>query len=117
MARVGAATIPFLAVYDRYPNKDSKNAAADAFQVVAESYPGGEASLRDAILAWFDSGALKRHPYSGEPRFRPKLEKVVVERRWEDDQSVPNDDASTAAKSGPHYPKFADLPAGVPRPR
>jgi hypothetical protein len=99
MMRVGTKTAAFAAVYDRYPNKDGKNAAADAFQAVAESYPGGENALRDVILAWFETGVLNRHPYGGgtEPRFRPKLEKVIGERRWEDARSAPADVAPPRA--------------------
>lgn len=117
--RLGAVTAAFKAVYDRYPNKDGKNPAGDAFQVIADNYPGGEGALRDAILAWFDTGVLKRHPYNAdEHRFRPKLETVIGERRWEDDQSAP--DESTSDTVFNPYSKLKDLPAGVlppPRPR
>jgi hypothetical protein len=88
----GAATLHFLAVFDRYPRKDKKLEAAAVWQELAEEHPGGELGLRDEILAWFETGALKRHPYAGENRFRPLLESVLAERRWLDPPSDPDNE-------------------------
>lgn len=115
---VGAASPAFMAVYEAYPRRDVKQRAAQVFQELAADHPDGETGLRDQILAWLRRGVLRRHPYSGENKFRPLLETVLLERRWEDDQSAPDDDEPlTARAAGPHYPKIKPIPMGVPRPR
>ncbi len=90
VAAVGACTPAFLAVFDRYPRKDAKQDAAQVFQELAEDYPGGQDALSAAILAAFDAGMLKRHPYNGPNHTRPFLDKVLARRRWEDPESAPD---------------------------
>lgn len=97
---LGACTPAFLAVFDRYPRKDAKQEAAQVFQEIAASYPGGEAALSAAILASFDGGMLEREPYRGPNRTRPFLDKVLATRRWEDPPSAP-DDAEPAKPAKP----------------
>jgi len=89
---LGAKTTAFKAVYERYPRKDAENRAAAAFQEAAAEYPGGEAALSAAILAAFEGGMLKRHPYSGPNDKRPYLETVIAEWRWRDAPSAPDDE-------------------------
>lgn len=119
--RVGIVTPAFLAVYEAYPRRDVKTKAAQVFAEIADDYPGGEVALCDAILAWFKTGVLKRHPYAGENKFRPFLETVLAERRWQDDQSAPDEVPIAAAggggRAGPVYREIPRLPPGVPRPR
>lgn len=101
---LGAKTTAFKAVYDRYPRKDAENRAAAAFQEASASYPGGEAALSTAILAAFDQGMLKRHPYNGPNDKRPYLETVIAEWRWRDAPSAPDDHPSAvqpARATGP----------------
>lgn len=88
---VGAVTLPFLSVYDRYPNKHRKLEAAAVWQQLAADEPGGEDALAAAILAAFDGGMLRRHPYRGTAAHRPKLETVLAERLWEEPESAPDD--------------------------
>jgi hypothetical protein len=88
---IALKTLPFLAVYRAYPRKDKQMEAAAVWCEIASEHPGGEAALRDAILAWFATGVLTRHPYAGENKYRPMLESVLAERRWEDDVSAPDD--------------------------
>jgi hypothetical protein len=87
-----ASTPAFMAVYSAYPRKDARTKAAATFQELAWNFEGGEEALSKTILAWFATGVLRRHPYAGEDRFRPLLETVISERRWEDAQSAPDDD-------------------------
>ncbi len=101
---LAVVTPPFLAIYNAYPRKDRKMPAAQVWHEIAADYPGGEAGLRDAIVAWFARGALKRHPYAGDHQHRPMLVTVLVERRWEDDQSAPDNEPSKAAPSAPTVP-------------
>lgn len=94
-------TPAFLSVYNRYPNKMGKNVASQVFRELAETYPGGEASLAAAILAAFDRGMLKRRPYYDEERgvrFCPALERFLEKRLWEDE--VPGDDDHNPPASG-----------------
>lgn len=93
---LGAKTLAFKAVYDRYPRKDAENRAAAAFQEAAAGYPGGETALSAAILAAFDAGMLKRHPYNGPNDKRPYLETVIAEWRWRDAPSAPDDERPSA---------------------
>ncbi len=88
---LGAKTLAFKAVFERYPRKDAENRAAGAFQEIAHEYPGGEDALSQAILAAFDRGILKRAPYFGPNDKRPYLETFLAERRWEDPASAPDD--------------------------
>lgn len=104
---VALVTEPFLAVYRAYPHKDGKLKAAAVFAELADDHQGGQAGLRDSILAWFATGALRRHPYAGEDRYRPTLETVLSERRWQDDQSAPSDvDGVEAAPAPSPYCDF-----------
>ncbi len=89
------ATVPFLRVFERYPNGNAKGKAACLWQAIAETVEGGEIALEQAIAARFDDGMLKRHPYTGEARFRPTFETFLAERRWEDPDSAPDDIAPT----------------------
>jgi hypothetical protein len=114
-AVLGAATPAFLRIYDRYPKKIGKQPAAQVFQELAADYPGGQEALSAAILAAFDAGMLARHPYSGEDSKRPALERVLAERRWEDDQSAPDEAPARAAVSNPYRP-IPRLGPGVPPP-
>lgn len=99
MPVVGAATPSFVTVYDAYPNKDDKTGAAQEWHDAAREHVAGETGLRDEILAWFASGVLKRHPYAGEARFRPKLATVIAKRRWRDAESAPDDRPAVARGS------------------
>lgn len=81
---VALLSIPYLAVYDRYPNGDGKLKAARVFYELSAETGSTQDSLRDEVLAWFDTGVLERHPYAGDPKFRPSLETVLSERRWLD---------------------------------
>ena len=65
--------------------------SAQIFAELADEYPGGEAALSAAILAAFDAGMLKRHPYHGPNATRPCLDAVLANRRWEDPPSAPDD--------------------------
>lgn len=89
IAAVGAATLAFLSCFDRYPRGDGKQNAAQVWQELAECHPGGEAALARVILARFDAGMLKRHPYDGDPRYRPTFETFLSQRRWEDPDPKP----------------------------
>lgn len=103
----GAATLPFLEVFDRYPRKDKKLAAAAVWQELAEQHPQGETGLRDELLAWFDGGALTRHPYANANQFRPLFESVLTEQRWRDPPSAPDDQpAAPPARAGPATPSW-----------
>lgn len=97
---LAACTPAFLAVFDRYPRKDAKQEAAQVFQELAADYPGGETALSAAIVAAFDAGMLDRHPYRGENRTRPFLDKVLAARRWEDPPSAPDDAEPHRLKPG-----------------
>jgi hypothetical protein len=86
------ATDDFLAVFARYPNQVGKWDAASAWQAIVEAgFPGGEPALRVAILARFDAGQLKQHPYLGEVKFRPSFETYLRGFRWLDADSAPSD--------------------------
>lgn len=84
LAHVGAATAAFLDVYDAYPNKAGKISASQVWQDLAADFQGGEQALRDAIVGQFTCGMLGQHPYAGEARYVPSLERFLRERRWED---------------------------------
>lgn len=84
---MGAVTIPFLRVYERYPNPFRKLQAAQTWQEMAEVEPGGEAALEAAIAAAFDAGMLDHKPYNGEAV--PKFETVLAERLWEERAPAP----------------------------
>jgi hypothetical protein len=99
IARVGTLTPAFLAVFERYPRGDKRMEASQIFAELADEYPGGEAALSVAILAAFDAGMLKRHPYHGPNATRPCFDTVLAERRWEDPPSAPDDAPSTAGRS------------------
>jgi hypothetical protein len=99
-----AKTPAFKAVYDRYPRKDAEARAAQEFQEIAAGYPGGESALSRAILAAFDAGMLKRHPYNGPNEKRPYLETVLAERRWEDAASEPDEPPAPKASGPPRAP-------------
>lgn len=99
VVHVGSVTLDFLRVYDRYPNKHRKVEASQVFQDLAAQWPGGEKALADEIVAAFDAGFLKRHPYSGLARHRPKLEDVLAGLRWQEPESAPDDDA-TVVRAG-----------------
>ncbi len=90
----------FSRVFAAYPRKEARARASVAFWELATSYPGGEKALADAILAAFPA-MLKRHPYNGRNATRPFLETVLVERRWEDPESDPDD--VTPAATGPPF--------------
>jgi hypothetical protein len=98
--QVAAATKLFLSVFERYPNGNGKQRAAQVWQELAESHPGGEEALAREIGARFDAGILARHPYSGEPKYRPTFETFLAERRWEDPDSKPDE------PTGPRYAKL-----------
>lgn len=100
---VGGKTVAFMDVAKRYPRRDRLNEAASAWQLIASNYPGGENGLRNAILAWFDAGALKRHPYSSDHQHRPYLLSVLEGRRWEDPASDP-DPPDASARGSPRAP-------------
>lgn len=93
-----AKTIQFLDVFNRYPRRDKKEAAAQIWQELAEDYPGGEDALRDAILARFSAGMLAKRPYSGPHGTRPCFDTFLAERRWEDPESDPD------PQEAPHRP-------------
>lgn len=112
---VAAKTAAFCEVRDAYPRRDGEARAAAVFQSVADEHPSGEAGLRDDILAWVTTGGLKRHPYTGEHRFRPTLEKFLAERRWLDAPSAP-DDVAPAARGSPRSNPLADLEDLTPPP-
>jgi hypothetical protein len=103
---VGAATLPFLDVYDRYPKKHKKLAAAAVFQGLAAAYPGGETALSVTILARFDAGLLRRHPYAGDIAKCPTLETFLIGRCWEDGEDAPVD---VPARDSPRRDPLADL--------
>lgn len=107
---VGAATIAFLSVFNRYPNQNAKAAAAGVWQELTESHPGGEPELARAIAERFNAGFLNRHPYAGEAKYRPTFEKFLAERRWEDPDSKPDDPPQARGS-----PRAADPYANVPR--
>ncbi len=88
---LGAKSLLFLEVFELYPRGDGKNEAARVWQEVAATFPGGETALRDAILARFKAGQLSRAPYKGEHKFRPMFETYLLEARWEDGESKPDD--------------------------
>jgi hypothetical protein len=96
--QVGAVSLHFLRIYDLFPNKNRKNQAAQTWQELAESFPGGEVGLAEAIGKAFAAGYLKRHPYNGEPRYCPKLETFLAERCWEEPESK--------SPNAVEYPKF-----------
>lgn len=77
-------TIPFLRVFERYPNGNASARAASVWQEIAETFDGGELALEKEISARFDAGILKRHPYAGDPRFCPLFENFLAEGRWKD---------------------------------
>lgn len=95
--RLGSVSVAFLRCFDRYVNPYRKQEASQTFQELAEETPGGEVALADEICAAFDGGLLKRHPYDGEARFRPKFETFLAERMWLD---------KAAPSAGPEYPKL-----------
>lgn len=102
-AYVGAATVAFLSVYDRYPNKLGKMDAAQTWQDMAAVHVGGEEALAAAILARFDAGLLRRHPYDGPVRYVAKLENFLAGRMWEDaDQPRDVDRPAPARAVGYH---------------
>lgn len=82
LAQVGAVSLLFLGCYERYPNTFRKLQAAQTWQELAETYPGGEAALAAAIGKTFDAGLLKRRPYNGD--HCPKFETLLAERLWEE---------------------------------
>lgn len=86
LAQVGAVSLAFLRCYERYPNTFRKLQAAQTWQELAETFPGGENALADAICAAFDAGMLKRKPYNGNAV--PKFETVLAERLWEEAASA-----------------------------
>lgn len=90
MVHLAAATPDFKRVYDRYPNKYRMQQAAQVFQDLALTWPGGERALADDIVAAFDKGMLTRHPYSSTQNHRPKLEDVLAEARWLEPPSDPD---------------------------
>jgi hypothetical protein len=98
---VGAVTLPFLAVYERYPNGAGKLKAAGVWQELAEMHPRGELGLQADVLAWFDTGILREHPYAGEYKYQPHLEKVLAEQRWLDRSTGPPNGSRT--KADPDY--------------
>lgn len=100
LARVGAVTPAFLSVFEPYPRQDGKQPAAQAFQEIADEYPGGEAALAASILAAYGRGFLKRHPYAGPNATRPMFDKVLAERRWEDPASAPDNEPAAVRASG-----------------
>jgi hypothetical protein len=91
------ATTLFRDCFDRYPRKDAKVRAANVWQQIAEDFPGGEQGLRGAILARFDAGQLDHAPYRGPWDKRPYFETYLLERRWEDPESAPDDIPSSPA--------------------
>ena len=97
----GAATLPFLAVFNRYTNHYAKARAAAVWQELAAGFEGGEAGLRDSILAAFNGGMLVRHPYNAEISKRPSFERVLAERQWEDPAS-PVDVSKGVAPPNPY---------------
>lgn len=90
MVHLGAATPPFMRVYKRYPNPHRMQEAAQVFQDLATSHPGGEEGVAAEIEAAFDAGFLNRHPYSGEQRVRPKFEDFLAGRRWLEPAPAPD---------------------------
>ena len=93
-------TLAFLSCFERYPRGDGKQRAAQVWQEIAGQHPGGEPALAREILARFDAGILLRHPYDGDPRYRPTFETFLAERRWEDPDPAPEKHA------GPSYAKL-----------
>lgn len=85
----GAATLPFLSVYDAYPRKHRKLPAAAVWQELASSYQGGEQALAEAILKRFREGFLRRPPYNGDIKHVPTLETFLSARSWEDGADRP----------------------------
>ena len=106
---LAAATIPFLEVFDRYPRKYGKARAAQVWQELAETHPGGEQALAREILAVFDRGLLRHPPYSGEEQHRPMMETFLADRAWEDPVG------QTQANGDPQYPVIVPR-KGVPAP-
>lgn len=91
-------TETFGKVFAKYPNQVGQAKAASAWCAIVEAgYPGGEPALRDVIVARFDSGQLKRHPYTGDAKFRPSFETYLREFRWLDADSAPDDAAPAKA--------------------
>lgn len=107
------ATLAFGECFRRYPNQNGRLDAAGAWQDLLVDYPGGEDALRGAILARFDAGMLKHHPYSGLQRYRPTFETFLRKRRWEDPESAPDDAPEAQAKLAAAARTAADLDATV----
>ncbi len=97
-AFAAAMSADFHRVFAAYPRKEARARASVAFWELAATYPGGEKALADAILEVLPA-MLKRHPYNGRNATRPFLETVLLERRWEDPESAPDD--VPAAATGP----------------
>jgi hypothetical protein len=112
---LAACTPAFLSVYDRYPRKEGKQPAAQAFQEIAEHYHGGEVALANAVLLAFDAGMLRRAPYSGPNKTRPMLDRFLTERRWEDAVSAPDDADFDRPRSQP-LPTYVFTPRPKPIP-
>jgi len=91
---LAAKTAAFLDVFHRYPRKDKKEVAAQIWSELAETHPGGEPALREAILKRFDGGMLDRAPYRGPNDKRPCFDTFLAERRWEDPESAPDDETA-----------------------
>jgi hypothetical protein len=96
---VGVKTEAFKAVFERYPRKDGEMKAAVVFADLAASTPGGEVALAKEILAAFDRGMLKRHPYAGPNATRPMLETILAEYRWRDPPSAPDNEPTPVRAS------------------
>lgn len=101
---VGGATPAFLAVFERYPRKDKRMEAAQVFAQLAETWPGGEQALSESILAAFDAGMLKRHPYAGPNATRPCFDRMLAERRWLDPASAPDNEPPPAKHAAAPLP-------------
>lgn len=112
-----ATSAHFDRVYMAYPRRDARKRAGEAFWLLAQTHPGGEAALADEILAAFPS-MLKRHPYNGPNATRPFLDKVLAERRWEDPESAPDAPPKADARCNLHRQAgtFRQLPRGGPVP-
>lgn len=96
---LAAATPSYLSVEEAYPN-GNRARASQAFAELAAAYDGGEVKLSADILGAFRRGFLKRHPYdSADLRFRPLLENIIAERRWEQ----PFPEVSTAKSTVPGW--------------
>ncbi len=95
---LGAATMLFLKCFDAYPNQNAKQPAAQAWQDLAATFPGGEVGLHGAIMARFNGGMLLQHPWD-RPKYCVNFERFLVERRWEDPGLKP--EATTTRATGP----------------